>query len=317
MRKLLIAALVSLVALSAVAGVLHISVKPGTVQGGTYSNPSLGIQYKIPEGWTGTVATPSPGAADHEFPLLKVYPANAAAGERVVALSVVAQKFLPDDQREDPAKFLTAAELAQRGALNGGHKREQVRPPYAYEVDGHPFFRAEWRLVAAKPGPALYETQVAGVVNGHILLLSAVSPAAEEANDLADSADDLQFAPPLTNDDPDAPPIIIQRKETPMKRVSIPEKEMRARLKSKVEPEYPHEARARGVQGEVLLDVLVGADGNVEDVTVVSGHPLLNDAALDAVKQWKFEPVEVDGVPAEADTKIRVTFSLISARNSS
>jgi protein TonB len=78
----------------------------------------------------------------------------------------------------------------------------------------------------------------------------------------------------------------------------------------RVEPEYPEEARRRQMQGSVVLDVRMGRDGAVQAVNLVSGQGLLADAAIAAVKQWRFKPRMVKGQPAEMQTKVILNFRL-------
>jgi TonB family protein len=81
-------------------------------------------------------------------------------------------------------------------------------------------------------------------------------------------------------------------------------------LLRRVEPEYPEEARQQQIQGAVVLDVHIGQDGSVQEVTLVSGSPLLAQAATGAVKQWRFKPRLVSGRPAEMQTRITLNFRL-------
>jgi TonB family protein len=78
----------------------------------------------------------------------------------------------------------------------------------------------------------------------------------------------------------------------------------------RVEPEYPEEARQRQMQGSVVLDVRMGRDGAVQTVNPVSGQGLLAEAAIAAVKQWRFKPRMVKGQPAEMQTKVILNFRL-------
>lgn len=78
----------------------------------------------------------------------------------------------------------------------------------------------------------------------------------------------------------------------------------------RVEPEYPEEARQRQMQGSVVLDVRMGRDGAVQAVNLVSGQALLADAAIAAVKQWRFKPRRVKGRPVEMQTKVMLNFRL-------
>ncbi len=81
-------------------------------------------------------------------------------------------------------------------------------------------------------------------------------------------------------------------------------------LLHEVKPQYPSQARQAHVQGTVVLQVVIGKDGAVQSLHVVSGHPMLNQAALDAVRRWRYKPYRLDGEPVEADTQINVNFTL-------
>jgi protein TonB len=78
----------------------------------------------------------------------------------------------------------------------------------------------------------------------------------------------------------------------------------------KVQPNYPQLAKTARVQGNVQLAALIGKDGTIQNLHVISGHPLLTQAALDAVKQWRYKPYILNGEPVEVDTQITVIFSL-------
>ncbi|HWJ46877.1 MAG TPA: TonB family protein [Candidatus Udaeobacter sp.] len=78
----------------------------------------------------------------------------------------------------------------------------------------------------------------------------------------------------------------------------------------RVEPQYPAEAKARHVQGPVVLDVQVLGDGAVGTVAVVSGDPLLTQSAIDAVKQWRYQPESSNGQAIESQARVTVKFTL-------
>jgi protein TonB len=80
------------------------------------------------------------------------------------------------------------------------------------------------------------------------------------------------------------------------------------RLITRVEPEYPRLAKAARLRGEVLLSVEIDTQGRVANVSVVRGHPLLTQAAVDAVRQWRYIPFVVNGVPAPVVTTVSVRF---------
>jgi TonB family protein len=81
-------------------------------------------------------------------------------------------------------------------------------------------------------------------------------------------------------------------------------------LLQRVEPEYPEDARQRHIEGPVVLKVLVGTDGAVQELKVVSGDPLLAKAATDAVRRWRFQPHHLDHRLVEFETRITVNFAL-------
>ena len=81
-------------------------------------------------------------------------------------------------------------------------------------------------------------------------------------------------------------------------------------LDDRVEPEYPDSARRAHIQGAVILETLIGANGKVQEVTPVSGPPQLAEAAATAVRQWKYKPFTVDGQKVPIRTQVTVTFML-------
>jgi protein TonB len=82
----------------------------------------------------------------------------------------------------------------------------------------------------------------------------------------------------------------------------------RALLKSA--PDYPALARSARIQGDVVLDATIDAQGNVIDARVVSGHPLLYDAALNAVRKWKYEPTYLNDEPVPIQMNVIVSFRI-------
>jgi periplasmic protein TonB len=78
----------------------------------------------------------------------------------------------------------------------------------------------------------------------------------------------------------------------------------------KVEPPYPAIAKAARIQGEVELKAIISKDGTIEDLQLVSGHPMLVPPAIAAVKQWRYRPYLLNGQPVEVETTITVIFTL-------
>jgi TonB family protein len=96
----------------------------------------------------------------------------------------------------------------------------------------------------------------------------------------------------------------------PPRRITIGGNVQAARLINRVQPVYPEEASNEKISGTVKLHVVIAKDGKVQQIQVVSGHPLLVQAAIDAVRQWQYQPTLLNGQPVEVDTQIDVVFSL-------
>ncbi|MGA2135506.1 MAG: TonB family protein [Bryobacteraceae bacterium] len=83
-----------------------------------------------------------------------------------------------------------------------------------------------------------------------------------------------------------------------------------AKLARKVQPVYPPEAKAARIEGIVRLEATIGKDGSVENLVLLSGHPLLAPAAMEAVRQWQYQTTLLNGNPVEVVTEIQVNFTL-------
>ncbi len=77
-----------------------------------------------------------------------------------------------------------------------------------------------------------------------------------------------------------------------------------------VRPVYPPIAVANRVEGRVMIEAIIGADGRVKDATVLRSIPLLDEAALAAVRQWRFTPTLLNGVPVPVIMTVTVNFTL-------
>jgi protein TonB len=78
----------------------------------------------------------------------------------------------------------------------------------------------------------------------------------------------------------------------------------------RVQPVYPPLARSARIQGSVVLEALIGRDGTMQNLKLISGHPRLVPAAIDAVSQWRYRPYILNGDPIEVETQIIVNFVL-------
>jgi protein TonB len=93
-------------------------------------------------------------------------------------------------------------------------------------------------------------------------------------------------------------------------RIRISQGVTKGLLIQKVQPQYPVLAKAARVQGDVVLSAIISKEGNIENLQLVSGHPMLVPAAIETVKQWRYRPYLLNGQPVEVETTITVTFEL-------
>jgi protein TonB len=137
----------------------------------------------------------------------------------------------------------------------------------------------------------------AGNPSGNSLLANLLDPNSALGDPTA------TLAPPS----PPLPPPVPSVKASPYRQGG---KVQAANLIHQVNPVYPPIARQTRVQGVVVMEAVISKDGSVESLRVVRGHPLLLQAAIDAVKQWKYRPTMLNGEPVDVVTTITVTFTL-------
>jgi protein TonB len=110
-----------------------------------------------------------------------------------------------------------------------------------------------------------------------------------------------------------APPPPPPEKKAPPKPsgpITVGGRVQAAKLVRQPQPLYPQIARQARISGTVELAAIIGEDGHIQQLSVVSGHPLLRQAALDAVKQWVYQPTLLNEQPVKVSTTIDVVFTL-------
>ena len=105
-------------------------------------------------------------------------------------------------------------------------------------------------------------------------------------------------------------PVLATTPAPAPKRIRVPAPMAEANLVYDVAPKYPPEAGRERIEGTVVLMAVISKDGTVRDVRVESGLPLLAQAAIDAVKQWRYRPYLLNGEPVEIDSQITINFNL-------
>ena len=104
------------------------------------------------------------------------------------------------------------------------------------------------------------------------------------------------------------PPAVV--KPAPPQKLRVSSGVAAGMLVLQIKPQYPRLAMQARVQGTVVLQAVIGKDGTVRDLHVLSGHPLLAPAAMEAVKKWRYRPYLLNNEPVEVDTQINVNFTL-------
>lgn len=97
---------------------------------------------------------------------------------------------------------------------------------------------------------------------------------------------------------------------TPAKKLSISSGVMSGNLLEKTVPEYPAIARVAGIQGTVVLQATIARTGAIQNLRVISGPAMLQQAAMDAVRSWRYRPYLLNGEPVEVETTVKVVFNL-------
>lgn len=108
---------------------------------------------------------------------------------------------------------------------------------------------------------------------------------------------------------PPPPPVKAAAPAAPQ-RIRVGGNVQEARLSKKVVPTYPPLARSARISGVVRFNAVIGTDGRIQNLQLVTGHPLLVPSAQAAVSQWVYQPTLLNGEPVEVMTQIDVNFTL-------
>lgn len=109
---------------------------------------------------------------------------------------------------------------------------------------------------------------------------------------------------------PPPPPVKEAPKAAAPQRIRVGGNVQAAKLIRQPKPSYPPLAKQARIQGTVRFNAIIGKDGTIQNLTLVSGHPLLVPSATEAVKQWVYQPTLLNGEPVEVVTQIDVNFTL-------
>ncbi len=136
--------------------------------------------------------------------------------------------------------------------------------------------------------------------------VGAVGPTDGVVGAIGDVSGALPVAPPP----PPAPKPQTKAASEPVKAIRVSSGVQEAKILKRVIPTYPALARQARISGTVRLVAHIGRDGNIRELQVMGGHPLLVPAAVDAVRQWVYSPTRLNGEPVEVIAPIDVNFTL-------
>jgi TonB family protein len=293
----------------------------GLIANGIYSNECLGFSFLIPVGWElETQFVDTDGKARHR-------------PDGILLLYIHRQPFPGKDVE------LTAHDASGQGGTardyvsNVVHTqislypeaRELIRDAFAVDYGGKRFFRADYKQ-SLHNGGTLYQSFIYTKFRGYFIGETLMAGSPEELNEWANSLQWISFQEDQPNskcvmgEDSPLPVGVIGGVIGSAAQPSTTGQPLRVRVSQgvgagllikKIPPHYPIDARQAHIQGQVVLTAVISKSGDVEELTLASGHPMLAPSAIAAVKKWKFKPYLVEGQPVEVETQIVVNFSLV------
>jgi protein TonB len=211
-------------------------------------------------------------------PKPKEEPAQAGKAPALAVPSTTRQAHQPS-RRPEPAPVMASAPAAPRAAA------PVVEPPKVVEVNSSPALpRSLAATAGARSAPVLASGSGGGMGGGN-----AVGGAGMGAGRGSGTGAGTGTG------------------STPPQRIRVSQVSPGSLLHD-VKPSYPHAALMAHVQGDVILHAVIAKDGTVKEVSALNGHPLLRQAAVDAVRQRRYRPPMLNGVPVEIETEVTVSF---------
>jgi TonB family protein len=276
----------------------------GTIVSSTYANEFLGFWFPIPEGWQvnrESIGAEREGAAKRTsgggLELVVLDQHTARPFRNRIVLSALDATGMSVTTQEYVSKFV-GVQVKEDG-------RELVRDATDVELAGKHFFRADYRQPVS--GGALSEAFVCTKLGGYFVGWTFVAGSPQELESLVNSLQRLSFRDEsrvIAGIISSRPPIGAARPQ----RIVVSQRVSESMLIKKIDPEYPDSARREHVEGTVTLGAVIDKNGDVGQLSVVSGPTLLIPAALEAVRQWKYKPYLLNGEPLAMQTHVAVSF---------
>ena len=284
----------------------------GRVVDQAYINSFIGFSYPLPEGFydnTGESLASHAGESPNGIFYLLVADRSTTGRSRNRVLLVA------EDARHYQPGFAVKDYVAKMAGALSGHGLAASAELSPVQFGSQEFYRTDFHQDAN--GVVLYKAFVATLVHGYFLSWTFTTTSQPQVDELVDSLQKLTFAtgeavPPGANPaavPPAASPAQLPTSEHP-KRVRVSEKVSQTLLIKSVNPRYPAGALSARIQGSVILQAIISREGDVTEVKLVSGHPMLVPSAIDAVKRWKYKPYLLNGEPVEVETQVTVNYEL-------
>ena len=282
-----------------------LAFEKGRISNSVYENECFGFSLPIPAGWQ--LHNPSDSVevqAQHTSPASLVLLAldKMADGGFVSKMAVNAYEskaFAPSVEQ-----FVANAVQGQIGT--DPEHREASKDASIVEYAGKSFSRSGYKQT--RSGESLYIGFVYTKFRDFYVSLTVMAKTVEQIKESENSLQQVSFG----DDNPN--PKCVMREANfgaiGSGRAHLSKEDARGLLIKPTQPDYPEIARRARVQGHVLLHGTIDKNGDVRDLTLISGHPMLAPSAIKGVRQWKYKPYLLDGQPVEVETEIDVIFSL-------
>jgi TonB family protein len=301
----------------------------GSITNNVYMNECFGISLAIPDGWQiSNMVVGTDGKAKHttqgDLVLVLIDQQKEGAFGSTIILNAYDVSIYDKTVREFVSRYA-------RGDVSSDQEhREIVKDAYSVDYAGKIFYRADIKRTLSN-GHALYLSLVYTKFRGYYIgeILSAGSTAELELaatllhrisfqEDKPNSKcmmhwDDNPISLGIIDGVINSKPIVSLSSSGVVQRVRVSQGVATGLLFQKVSPHYPANAQQGHIQGQVVLNAVIDRNGDVESLALVSGHPMLAPAAIEAVKQWKYKPYLLNGNPVAVETQIIVSFSLNEA----
>jgi TonB family protein len=295
----------------------------GSIANNMYSNDCFGFSLPLPAGWQLNPKVVGPdGKAKHAAGqlILLLLDKEGSSGNRIILTARDASGSAPA-----PEEFVSKSVHSQ--VDSDLEHRQIVKDTYSVDFGGKTFSRADYKQTTSS-GATSYAAFVYTKFRGYYLGETVMAGSSEQLDQSANSLQQISFR----EDEPNSKcvmagdsgaviggivrskPNATQPDLAQAQRVRLSSGVSTGLLIKKIPPDYPDVAKQTGVQGQVVLKADIDKNGEIEDLTLVSGHPLLVPAAIKAVKKWKYRPYTLNGAPVAVETEVIVNFTLSSPR---